>query len=248
MISKNCPSLCIITFTTNGLEPKIILSIAQLIKTVLPDADFFITISLDGDEKLHNKLRGIENNYKNAQETYSLLRDNNFSVHWGATLNNSNAEYFSKNSASQIKAVSLVHDQGIYNTKFKIENEIISRALKNIIKNYRIANISEIIEFIFLKLGLKYLHNNRQKLPIPCSVLSTSLHISPYGDVSPCMYMPSIGNIKTSKIDTVLDSTLAKHMLEDIKNANCPKCWMNCYAPHSMMSAPLKTMKAALWK
>jgi MoaA/NifB/PqqE/SkfB family radical SAM enzyme len=245
-IKKYCPKLKIITFTTNGILPNSILVIADKIKKLFSHIDFFVTISLDGDKEIHDRLRGIPNNYELAHETYELLIQNNIKTYWGTTLHNSNAEYLKNIKDNKFKAVSISHDGGIYNVKFDKNNERIGSALKNILKYYKIQNINELFEYCLLKLGLMFISNNRTKLPIPCAALETSIHITPQGDVSPCMFLPSLGNIKNTNINDILNSNDAKKTLEKIKKEQCPKCWMNCYAPHSMMRHPLKTARALL--
>ena len=31
-----------------------------------------------------------------------------------------------------------------------------------------------------------------------------------------------------------------------IKENNCPKCWMNCYSPHSIMQNPIQSLLSFL--
>lgn len=250
IISKYCPNLCLITFTTNGLLPEKILDLSRVIKKNLPQCDFFVTISLDGDKNLHDALRGIKGNYDLALRTYGILSAEKIGVHFGATLNNSNANYYSGLKYDQLKtkAISIVHSEGIYNQQFQIENEHLLKSLLKIKSLYRIESLGEIVEYIFIKLGVLFLRSDRKKLPIPCSVINTSIHLSPYGEVMPCMYMPALGNIVQNNIDEILRSEKTKDELKNIKNNHCPKCWMNCYAPHSVMRHPIKSLRALIWK
>ena len=77
---------------------------------------------------------------------------------------------------------------------------------------------------------------------IPCDVINTSLHIMPNGDVKPCMFMESLGNIREQKINQIIHSENTNMIKEKIKKNNCPKCWMNCYSPHSIMQQPIKSL------
>ena len=64
----------------------------------------------------------------------------------------------------------------------------------------------------------------------------------PNGDVKPCMFMKSLGNIRETNIKEIYQSEETNKIREDIKNNNCPKCWMNCYSPHSIMQNPIKSV------
>ena len=56
----------------------------------------------------------------------------------------------------------------------------------------------------------------------------------PSGDVKPCMFMNSLGNIK-QKICQYLSKEKTNLIRKEIQENKCPKCWMNCYSPHSIM-------------
>ena len=49
------------------------------------------------------------------------------------------------------------------------------------------------------------------------------------------MFMNSLGNIRTNKFDEIYLSSKTNQIRESIKKNECPKCWMNCYSPHSIM-------------
>ena len=59
--------------------------------------DVLITISLDGDEKTHDELRGIPGNYNKCIELYSKLREIGVKCHFGLTASSSNYSFIQKN-------------------------------------------------------------------------------------------------------------------------------------------------------
>ena len=73
-------------------------------------------------------------------------------------------------------------------------------------------------------------------------MINSSLHLMPNGDVKPCMFMDKIGNIREDSLTYILNKKNTKRVLEEIKKNNCPKCWMNCYSPHSIMQHPIKSL------
>ena len=241
LVREYCPNLRIITFTTNGLNPEKILEIADKLQGLAKD--MFIVISLDGDEKLHDQLRGVPGNYEKAHKSYQLLKDAGFTVYFGTTLNNNNQKWIEEN-AEKLKSVSLIHSAGIFEKNNLINDEKLAQSLKTIVKSYKIKSLSELGEYFYLKLGIQFLRSGRKELPIRCDSLNSSLHISPYGEIKPCMYLPAIGNIKNITLNECLNSEEAILMREKIAKELCPKCWMNCYAPHSILQHPVQTLKA----
>ena len=61
------------------------------------------------------------------------------------------------------------------------------------------------------------------------------------------MFMNSLGNIRTNKFDEIYLSSKTNQIRESIKKNECPKCWMNCYSPHSIMQNPIKSIYKALF-
>ena len=103
-------------------------------------------------------------------------------------------------------------------------------------------SISEIVEYIHIKISTYYLAQKKKTNIIPCEVLNTTIHVMPDGGVHPCMYLDKIGNIKDDAINSVVFSNEAHRIRKLIKKDNCPHCWMNCYSPYSIMQHPLKSV------
>jgi len=243
-LEKNFKKLRIIAFTTNALAPERAVKFAKYCKD--KGFDILITISLDGDKKTHDQIRGINGNFEKCLLLNNKLKKNNILTNYGITVSETNADLIINNYSAlptTIKAVTFVHSEGIYNkvNKNDEDNKII-KALEVINKNYKISKIYEIIEKIHIKISIKFLKEKREKNIIPCSVLDTSVHIMPNGDLKPCMFMSSCGNIKDNSIAEIMKSKIITDTKKIIKENNCPKCWMNCYSPHSIMQHPFKSI------
>lgn len=245
VIQRNCPQLRILTFTTNGLKPDKLLQYSLKAKTY--GYDLFVTISLDGDQKTHDIVRGVPGNFEKAQEALAQLKKHNIWTHFGLTVSGYNVDYIENNlinDIEQIRAFSFEHSGGIYKTNTNIVTNPIVSGLKKIKSIYKIRQLGEIVEYLYILLGETFFVSEKSKLPVPCEVISSSLHIRPNGDISPCMYLPKIGNIKNQSISNSLLSTEAKDLRAKAQKGNCAKCWMNCYAPHSIMRHPVKAVAA----
>lgn len=243
------PNLKIIAFTTNCLTPSRVVKYAKYIKD--SGLDPLITLSLDGDEKLHDEVRGVKGNYKKCLETYDLLKKEKILCHYGITLSDKNDEFVKNNYHNYkdtMKAVTFVHSEGIYNKENSYDDDIkILNSLKIIDKNFRVKKLYEIIEKMHIKISIKFLEQKRKKNIIPCDVLNSSIHIMQDGAVKPCMFMSEIGNIKKNNMLSFLKKESTLELKEKIKKDQCPKCWMNCYSPHSIVQAPIKSFIRAFF-
>lgn len=239
-----CPNLRIVTFTTNGLKPEKALDYA--IKLKKSGYDLFITISRDGDEEYHDYIRGVIGNHELALQTMKLLKENNIWTHFGLTVSHLNSDYISENLKEDIhltRAFSFEHNKGIYKTNYDISSGAILASIKKVKQLYKIQQLSEIVEYIYISLAEIFFKQNKKHISIPCEVISSSLHIRSNGDVVPCMYLPAIGNIKENNLVANLKSKEASGLRQKALSGSCEKCWMNCYAPHSIMRHPLLSLK-----
>lgn len=246
-LKENCKNLKIIAITTNGLTPNRFLEFAKYIKK--KNIDVHITISLDGDEKIHDKIRGVNGNFKKCVILKNKLDEHKISNCFGLTVSEANHDYIlnSNFNLKKFKAVTFVHSEGIFAKKNILEDVKILNGLKNIKKYFKIEKLQDIIEYIHIKISIKFLENQRKKNIIKCDVLNSSIHIMANGDLKPCMFMENLGNIKKNRVINMLNSSKTDDLKKKIKNDECPKCWMNCYSPHSIMQKPLQSLKYLLF-
>jgi sulfatase maturation enzyme AslB (radical SAM superfamily) len=240
---ENCKNIKILAFTTNALAVDRAVDYALYAKN--KGLDVLVTISLDGDEKIHNELRGIKNNYQKCFDLYYKLKKNKINCNFGITISEKNSDFVLKKYVEYknlIKAVTFVHNHGIFGINKNFEDDKILTSLKHIYKNYPLKKIEHLIEKIHLKISIIFLTAKRNKNIIPCDVINSSIHIMPNGDVKPCMFMESLGNIRNQSINAILSDVKTTKVKELIKRDKCPKCWMNCYSPHTIMQHPIKSI------
>lgn len=241
---KRCKRLRVISFTTNGLNPEKALAYAKYIR----DSQFeaMVTISLDGDRRLHDQLRGVEGNFEKCMKLYTQLKKEKIPVHFGITVSAANSAFIQKDYPKwkhDIKAVTFVHSNGIYNQQNEEDMSSVLRGLKKINKHYAIDHLSEIIEKIHIKTAIQFIETGLKKNIIPCEVLNTSIHIMPDGGIYPCMYLNKLGEIPNDSISDLMKSNKVNNLKKAIHKDQCPHCWMNCYSPFSIMQHPFKSLK-----
>ncbi|MCH9644414.1 MAG: radical SAM protein [Gammaproteobacteria bacterium] len=242
-----CKKLKIITFTTNALRPKTAIKYAEYAKKL--GFDIFVTISLDGDQKKHDELRGVKGNYVKCEALFKELKERNINVHYGITVGEDNHDFIMdeyQGRKDEIRAITFVHDHGIYKKDNEMNYGPVIKALRHIYRHYGLHHLSDIIELIHVKISALFLEQGFKKDIIPCEVINTSIHVMPYGEVKPCMFMPDIGNIKQESLLDILKNKKTMDARKKIKAGKCPHCWMNCYSPHSIMQHPIKSLTKLL--
>ena len=241
---KRCKNLKIISFTTNGLLPEKAIKLSE--KIIENGFDLVVTISLDGDEELHDRLRGVPGNYIKCISLYEELKKKGINVNYGITVSNANSSYIREayhRMRHSIKAITFVHDGGIYKKSNEVDKKSILESMRYICQQYAVDSISEIIEHIHIKIAVYFLVSKEEKNIVPCEVITTSIHVMSNGDVHPCMYLESLGNIKNERVSEMIFNENTNNILQSIRENKCPHCWMNCYSPYSIMQHPFNSIK-----
>jgi MoaA/NifB/PqqE/SkfB family radical SAM enzyme len=238
---RYCKNLKLVTFTTNGLLPEKALGFAKIVQSL--GFDIFVTVSLDGDAESHDQIRGVPGNHESAWCTYKLLKNQGITTHFGITLSAANVGFVESTYAdlkSEIKAVTIQHEFGIYARANPINDVAIAKALDVINSTYQIASLGEIIEKWYIGLAREFVQNGRSENVIRCAVGRASLHIRPDGATHACMFTPPLGNARRgAKLTDLVNSKQGSQLLSRIDRGDCSHCWMNCYAPHSILLHPV---------
>ena len=246
-------NLIVFNIPTNGLETKLIKrKVEKILKLKKDHVKFFITISLDGPEKLNDKIRGIKGAYKKAKKTYNVLfkltkKYRNFFVSYQSTLSKYNIDYY-KEVFEEIKYSKLPIIAFSTETKYfnninlgvklqNIEKGKVIEAIRYFQKNYPISCLESVIPKRYLKLAEKFFENPK-KLVIPCFASFATITIDAYGNVLPCAYFSkSIANLKNFNFDlkSLLKTKKAENMKKMVKDGKCVHCWANCEAYPSII-------------
>lgn len=254
LIKRYSRKLSVLTFTTNGLLPQRILEYALLMKQKV-GCDIFVTISLDGDEETHDRLRGVKGNYARCIETYDLLRAHGIDCHFGITVSEGNAGFIKTAYATysdKIKAVTVFHAGGIFlneeqQPSTQADKEI-AEALTEIYRHYKVKALGELLIKLYIRIGILFMQKKRRTNIITCDVGLSSAHLMSNGELMQCMYLRPIATIDEHFRLSDYHNAIAKSQLADIKQNKCPHCWMSCYGPHSILQAPFQSISSMLTK
>ncbi len=257
--------LYILNIPTNGSMPKKIEKIAEEI-ALLGIPHFFITVSIDGPEKIHDSVRGVKGSWKNAVDTLQRLKQleqshKNFKAMPAFTISPFNSNSFFpalKELSLEIPSINInsfsfsfyessnhyYKNSSLKPSQSRQFNESTLSSINKITNNRMLSlKPAEMLCRAYLSFLKKRLNN--AKLP-KCRALSLSLFLDSNGDVFPCIvFSQKIGNVRKDGFDLneLLKSKKALMVKRKIAAGNCPHCWTPCEANQAMLSSPLKTIK-----
>jgi radical SAM protein with 4Fe4S-binding SPASM domain len=249
---RECRNLVMLHFPTNGyLTDRIASGVEEIIAAGAPK--FVVTISMDGDEKVNDYVRGKEGGWRRQIETYKRLHAmRGVEVVLGMTLSALNATEYSKAFAAA-KAecpwltprdfhFNVAHESGHYYDN-RGENFLIKDKdqITNEIKRYKKSRgfpVSpvDLIERRYLSHAERYLRTDTT--PMRCHALHSSCFIDSWGDVYPCgMFDAKIASLREYDFDLerVWNLQKTRQMQKEIWEYQCPQCWTPCEANQSLL-------------
>ncbi len=251
VIMEQCPNLLMLNFPTNGFLTDRIVSTVEKIAALNPP-QFFITVSMDGDEELNDEIRGVNGGWKRQIETFKQLHAlSGVDVALGMTLSTYNADKFEQTfRAAKQECEWLTYEQfhvNIYHTSYYYGNEHVKLSGEendalirevNTYKSLRGMKLHPIsfLEHSYLKHVERYIRSG--KTPIRCHALRSSCFLDPAGNVYPCgMYDRIIGNLRDCDYDIsrIWRNDECQKVQQEIWNYQCPQCWTPCEAYQSIL-------------
>ncbi len=254
LAKRNMPSLRLVSIASNALaKEKITSTIKKLNK--INGIIFYITLSIDGPEKINDKIRGVKGSYNRIIETYNSLKkitssNKNFNILLETTISKKNINYlydfFYENINNNKKEfiVSLYHNAYLYKNGYIKDNYLninfldLKKILKLVKRNLSYISPIQLIQIRYLTNILKYLKNPKNQV-LPCFALKDSFAINPYGEILPClMWGKSLGNIRNYNynIKKIWNSNKFNNVRSKIRNNSCPNCWTPCQAYQTLIS------------
>jgi MoaA/NifB/PqqE/SkfB family radical SAM enzyme len=253
-VEKNNPHLHLLTIPTNGSLPTRILKTVEYILEETEIPNVYVSVSVDGDESLHDRLRGVKGLWKKARKTYALLNTvehERFNVYVEYTVSKYNAGHLQcvldslEVTDSQV-VLTAAHSSYFYCTD-KSELHTAS-SLSQVDQYTRLHNnggAERILPWLYANLLKKYLQGSPT---IQCVSGQSSFFLDPYGFLYPCISMNApFGNIKESSLQEIMQTEKALTIVNTIKDRKCPGCWTPCEAYQSILEhLPRAFMRAYL--
>jgi radical SAM protein with 4Fe4S-binding SPASM domain len=265
-ICDNSPRLGVLHFPTNGWFGTRVVALAERIRSRRPDVELIITVSLDGPQEVHDRIRGRAGSFDRAIETFVALRKlKGVSTYVGTTLTSHNEASLETLRAELHRRVEGFDDRHWHWNWLQISEhffdnraEVSARAPREVelCREHRHRRglprtPVDLMEWAFLLHLEDYLQGKR--VGFDCQALHGSCFVSADGKLYPChVYDRPLGDLREWNFDvaalwasqTVLDAR------EDIKQLACGGCFTPCEAYPALAGAPLsagvRTVERAL--
>ncbi len=252
IILDECRDLALLHFPTNGTMPDEAVRAARAVMNV-NGPRLFATVSLDGPPDVHNKVRGSEDAFEAAMETYLRLKEiKGCQVYLGMTLGKGNlGRYTDTLAAIQSQApwaspqdlhVNLPNPSSHYYGDIPEETPDRSVLMTEVREAMAARSGNghrplDLVEKRYLKLAQDYLSHGRS--PIPCRALSSSCFVSIDGTVFPCiMWDRPLGSLMETNGDLqpIWEGPAADAARTAIARGGCPGCWTPCEAVPAILA------------
>lgn len=245
-----CPNLLIINFTSNGLNPEKLQEVAEFLAgTSVPIVG--INVSIDGNQEVHQRLRGGSDSYQKAISSLKLIRKySRLHIHASMTLFKSNAHLIDttfeeiKKHIPDFKRHELhlnysFHSEHYYQNK-KADNSAsgpqLAPVFDKLFLSTRFFHPMDLLKKIYLQKLIKY--EKDKKNPLPCSSMRSNVYISEHGELYPCtIWNSQIGSLRNNRFNLLelLNSPRGMEIKEKISHNDCPNCWSPCEAFPSIL-------------
>jgi len=214
---------------------------------------FIITVSLDGDEKTNDAIRGKAGGWKRQLETFKQLRTlSGVETVLGMTLSKHNAGLYKQTFEAAKKVVpdlnhrdfhvNIAHESSHYYHNAGELNEGGNQELiRKEVSEYQrsrgpVRSLVGFLEHQYLGKVQQYMSTG--KTPVRCHSLKSSCFIDSWGNVYPCIiYDNKIANLRDYNYDLekIWNLPETKRLQQEIWQGHCPNCWTPCEAYQSIL-------------
>jgi MoaA/NifB/PqqE/SkfB family radical SAM enzyme len=245
---ERLPNLSLVHYTTNALTPDADLALIETVLSVHPYLHFRVSLSLDGLDQEHDRVRGLSGNFKKTKELFDSLikqkkRFSNLCVGLSTTVGAYNADrlrtILESFSGKDFHTFDFYHQNDTYygeapEEKMALDSKPRADAA-SLLSRRPASGVEGVLNRIFLSLD-----KNISKQPL-CAAGDASVSVYPKGEIKRCYYLDeSVGDLRSCGHD-VLDVVKQKKIE---LHKDCRKCWNTCNAYSTMAARPLEVLAA----
>jgi Fe-coproporphyrin III synthase len=246
-------------FPTNGWQVDAAAALAIGLRDASP-ARVVVTVSVDGPEEIHDRLRGREGSYARALETWRRLDGlPGVEVYVGTTVTPENAAALPELAAllpAALPGFDLRHWH--VNLQQRSEHFFSNAEAPPLALDEALSALAFIeaqrrlprdgfalAEWLFLRNLRRHLETGR--IPVPCQAGRASVHVAADGVVYPCHVLDeSLGDLRDHDFDLprLLGTAQALRGVAGLRD--CSHCWTPCEAYHALLASPVAALRGAL--
>lgn len=243
--------LVVLHFPTNGFLTRNIVTAAERLGRAASLLTV-VTVSLDGDERVNDEVRGIKGGFVRQIETFRALRTiRNIRAVLGMTLSRFNAGTFRQTfEACRQHIPDLRGDEFHLNVAqtsahyYGNADAPVAASRDALAEDFAahrphatpLHTVSGVIERVYLAQMSRFLDTG--VTPMPCHALRSSCFIDPHGIVFPCIsYSRPLGSLRDTGMDLepIWNRTQTRDVQSEIWRGDCPQCWTACEAYQSIL-------------
>ena len=257
------PRLAVLHFPTNGSFPTRAVACAELVRRRRPELSLLLTVSIDGPEALHDKMRGREGSYRSALNTFERLREiPGVEVWLGTTVLPSNVDALDELESALRRDVRDWHP-GLWHwnlgqvSEHFFGNQDVSvqvdptRAAglvrQQFARRWPPRSPVDLMELSFLSLLPNYLEGRGTGLT--CPSLHSTCFVSADASLYPChVWDRPLANLRDwdFNVTAVWGSKDVLEAREEVQKLDCGDCFTPCEAYPRLAASPLRGPLALL--
>lgn len=247
IVVNNLRKLRYLNIITNGIEDEKILNICKDVNAYLKikKTKFDVSVSLDGDQRSHDKNRGVKGNYISVTRLIQKLQENNIKVNIGSTLTKVNLYsaddviLFSEQRSLEYKIRLAVDINRLYNNGFYDKQKLDENEKFHLIqffqKLYR-KNNNSFYYSLFNQLAYQ------KKRIAGCSWKKNGLTLDNKGNLSFCsVKSPILGNCLKEDPNKILKRS--QHIRKNIIKEYCNNCMHDLIGPLKLRYLIIKYLR-----
>ena len=247
---EECPSLTLLHYPSNGSLPAQLETVTRAIQSA-GSQRLILSISLDGPEKLHNKLRGDKSAFANAVDSFQRIKGLGVDVYFGMTLSSWNLDRVDETVEALAQRIP---GFGWRDLHINVMNESphffgntgvkkpagadVAVAIDHLLqKRGRPRTKTELLEYLFLRRLPEHLKTGRS--PVPCQSMRGHAFVNPQGLVYPChIWDRPVGSLRDHQysLGRLWSSHEAQKTRDEVSSNRCPGCWTPCEAYPTILS------------
>lgn len=240
----------IVQIPSNGSLPDLMMDQLRRMKG-LTNAEISISLSLDGLEETHERIRGAQGNWDEVWSTFERLRElGEHPIKINTVITNENKNELIelmrevRRRGPDFHSIILLRGDPM-DPKIKLpaldELRCLGPEIFSILETYDYgqnslsAHILRNYHKLLWNVSLRTIEEQRQV--IPCLAGRAHMVMMGNGDVSSCEMLKPVGNIQTQSWDEITESPAFKQQVKDIKDGKC-HCTHNCAMLDSILLNP----------